>query len=51
MVLKINWTKSMTEGVGVEGDLLNRVAATLSCIAENLPIKYLGLPLRLIQRG
>ena len=40
--LKINFTKSLIAGVGVEGDL---VAATLFRKAENLEIKYLGIAL------
>ena len=31
--------------MGVEEDLVNRVSASLFSKAENVPIKYLGLPL------
>ena len=43
--LKINYHKSVIAGIGVEEGLMQSFAANLNCVHQNLPLKYLGLPL------
>ncbi|CAL5403808.1 unnamed protein product [Camellia sinensis] len=43
--LKINYHKSVIAGIGVEEGLMQSFAAKLNCVHQNLPLKYLGLPL------
>jgi hypothetical protein len=42
--LKINFVKSKLYGINVEDRLLSAGAAFLSCRAESIPFKFLGLP-------
>ena len=41
--LKINFSKSIASGVGLEGNVGKEIAEVLRCKRQNLPIKYLGL--------
>ena len=43
--LKINFHKSVVYNVGGEGNFLNYVVAFFKCKKQNLPLKFLGLPL------
>ncbi|XP_028070421.1 uncharacterized protein LOC114272902 [Camellia sinensis] len=43
--LKINYHKSVVCGIGISGSSLVEFASLLNCKTQNLPIKYLGLPL------
>lgn len=43
--LKINFHKSVICGIGITGSALAEFACLLNCKSQNLPIKYLGLPL------
>lgn len=43
--LKIDYHKSVIEGIGVEEVLLQSFASRLNCAHQRLPFKYLGLPL------
>ncbi|CAL5432957.1 unnamed protein product [Camellia sinensis] len=43
--LKINYHKSVLCGIGISGSALPEFAGLLNCKTQNLPIKYLGLPL------
>ncbi|XP_028115366.1 uncharacterized protein LOC114313201 [Camellia sinensis] len=43
--LKINFHKSVVCGIGVSVELVEEFAAKLNCSHQNLPLKYLGLPL------
>lgn len=43
--LKINYNQSVIAGIGVDEELLQGFASRLNCAHQNLPLKYLGLPL------
>ncbi|XP_058181191.1 uncharacterized protein LOC131299625 [Rhododendron vialii] len=43
--LRINFSKSSLCGVNVPFEAITSLACTMGCKVENLPIKYLGLPL------
>ncbi|CAL5331078.1 unnamed protein product [Camellia sinensis] len=43
--LRINFHKSVVCGVGVDDELVKEYAAKLNCLGQQLPLKYLGLPL------
>lgn len=43
--LKINFSKSMVCGVGVEDEVVEEMSEIMGCIKSELPMKYLGLPL------
>ena len=43
--LKINYSKSILSGVGVDRNCGKNFAYILECEAKPLPIEYLGLPL------
>ncbi|CAL5358449.1 unnamed protein product [Camellia sinensis] len=43
--LQINYHKSVVCGVGISSTLCQEFASKLHCIYQNLPLKYLGMPL------
>lgn len=43
--LKINYSKSMLCGVGVQDEVVENLALIIGCKSGKLPMKYLGLPL------